>query len=139
MAKRIIPQDTECFKYHNENPSTIHTSDCVVRSLSLAMGKDWDSVYRDLCRLGIKMKQMPNERKVWETYLDDNGWVRKKQPKKRDGTKYKGSELAKVVKSSRIIIASIGVRHLSVIKEKRVWDIWDCSERCVGIYFEKQS
>lgn len=137
MAARKVPSDTKYFKYYNANPKRIHTSDCVIRSLALATDSDWETVYKALCRLGNKMCMLPNERRVWVKYLKDNGWVQKRQPKKQDGTKYSGAEFAAVVKSSRVIIMSIGVRHLSVVKNKQVWDIWDCTDRHVGIYFER--
>lgn len=137
MAARKHPSDTATFKYHNQNPNQIHTTDCVFRALSLAMDKPWETVYDELCELGRKMRMPPNQKQVFIKYLIQNGWVKKKQPKKEDGKKYTGGEMASKVKRSRVIIASIGCNHISVIKEKQVWDIWDCSSRCVGMYFEK--
>ena len=38
----------EFIKYNN-NPKQNKTNDCVIRSISLALNKSWEDVYKDLC------------------------------------------------------------------------------------------
>lgn len=48
-------------RYYQPNPSKKLQGDCVVRAMTKAMYKDWDTVYVDLCKLGMEIKDMPNE------------------------------------------------------------------------------
>ena len=147
---RKVPKDTMYFNYCQMNPKNKSVGDCVVRSIALAMEKEWDQVYNDLCRIGFKYKLMPNSDGCYERYLKDNGWVRCKQPRKEDNTKYTGKEfcewLDKELERNHInknsIIISIGSHHLSCvcygnISGFTINDTWDCSNNCVGKYWTK--
>ena len=52
--------------------------DCVVRSISIAMRKNYKEVFEDLMALGLEMGAYPNHDKVWMKYLDDHGWIKNK-------------------------------------------------------------
>lgn len=145
MTKRI-PKDTFYFTYRQENPKNKSTGDCVIRAIASAMQKDWDTVYDDLCKLGKKYKLMPNDEKCYERYLKDNGWVRQKQPRKEDNTKYTGKEFSDWLNGNKKdrgpVIVSIGTHHLSMIEWGTVagytiCDSWDCSNNKVGKYWVK--
>ncbi len=71
----------EFIKYNN-NPKQNKTNDCVIRSISLALNKSWEDVYRDLCNLGCKKALMPNDNKTWQAYLKQLGYTKEKMPKK---------------------------------------------------------
>ena len=137
MARVRIPKDTPTFTYRNENPDGIHTSDCVVRAIAAANGMTWEEVFDGLAEVARELHTMPNDRTAYEKYLKSLGWVRRKQMKHADGTKYSGSEFARAM-GDRNIICHIGVHHLTCIIGGRVNDIWDCSSRKVGIWWERK-
>lgn len=128
------------FKKLNVNPKGIKACDCVVRALCYAMDKEWDEVYRDLCVLGCKMKRMPNEKQVYERYLEQQGWVKHKQPKNICNTKYTVKEfLDEYMPTGAIFIISVA-NHLTCaryngMKQYTLVDTWDCSSKCVGNYW----
>lgn len=141
------------FKKLNLNPKSIKACDCVVRALCYATDKEWDEVYRDLCVLGCKMKRMPNEKQVYERYLEQQGWVKHKQPRAydysdgfKDGMKkYTVNEFAEMMsaenynigKGKKIIISV--ANHMTCIElnnwKYEIVDTWNCGHKCVGNYW----
>lgn len=136
MAIRRIPNDTETFMYHNENPKNNRAGDCVVRALAAATGDSWETVLTDLTEIALKIKMMPNDKKTYAKYLEVKGWEKQKQPKKLDGTKYTGDEFVKLVNDT--VIAHIGGHHIVCIKDHKVLDTWDSTDGCVGNYWIKR-
>ena len=57
--------------------------------------------------------------------------------RRKDNTRYRGYEFLDEIKKSDIIVCNIGTHHLTVIKNKKFWDTWDCSYDCVGTYWIK--
>lgn len=137
MAKRKIPENNRCFTYHNANPKDRFTGDCVVRALAYANDMTWDEVFFELCSIGINKKLMPNDEKVYEQFLKDRGWRKQKQPVNYDGTKYRAFNFCNVfARPEKRYIISMR-RHLTVIANKKVVDIWDCSKEVVGVYWTR--
>lgn len=64
------------YEYYNPNPSVSIVGDCVVRALSKALGKDWDTTYTELCLYGFSIKDMPSANRVWGRLLTDKGFKR---------------------------------------------------------------
>lgn len=130
------------FEKLNVNPKGLKTGDCVVRAISYATNKEWDEVYRDLCVLGVSMKRMPNEKQVYEKYLEKCGWVKHKQPKNICNTKYTVKDfLDEYMPAGTIFIISVA-NHLTCarydgMEEYSLIDTWDCSFKCVGNYWTK--
>ena len=55
------------YDYYNANPLGLYEDDCVIRSISCATGRSWDSVYdelSDLMRLNTSMIASMNLMKV---------------------------------------------------------------------------
>ena len=137
MAKRKLPENNRYFTYHNVNPKDKVTSDCVVRALAYANDMTWDEVFFELCSIGINKKLMPNNEKVYEQFLKDRGWRKQKQPVDYDGTKYRAFNFCNVfARPEKRYIISMR-RHLTVIANKKVVDIWDCSKEVVGVYWTR--
>lgn len=146
--KRKIPMDTPYFHYYNVNPKDKCTNDCVIRALAVAMDKTWDEVFNDLVELAKKYKLMPNDDKIYTRYLKANGWVKHKQLRKDDNTKYDGSEFCDYFNDEMYdsiktpIFARIGTHHVTCFKRIddtfKIWDIWNCSRKYVGVYWTKE-
>lgn len=60
----------------NNNPLKRTVGDCVVRAISLATGKDWDTTYIGVITQGFALKDMPSSNNVWGWYLFKNGFDR---------------------------------------------------------------
>lgn len=53
----------------NPNPLKKEVPDCVIRAVSIALGRSWFDIYDDLCRLGKQECNMPSADAVWGKYL----------------------------------------------------------------------
>ena len=57
----------------NPNPLGKQTGDCVIRAIAIATDQSWRETYRDLCRMGEIMGDLPNSNAVWGRYLKEKG------------------------------------------------------------------
>lgn len=130
-------KDTKYVHFFNANPEDKLTGDCVIRAISIATDKTWDETLDNLVELSHKLKSVPNNKDCYIEYLEQNGFIKCKQPRKNDNTRYRGYEFLDKIKKSDIILFHAGTHHLSVIKNKKIWDTWDCSGECVGNYWIK--
>ena len=137
MKKYKKREDTKYVHFYNANPQNNKTGDCVIRAISTATGKSWDETLDELVQVAHEVKTVPNNKDCYIKYLEENGFVRCKQPRKDDNTRYRGWEFLDKIKKSDTIVCHIGTRHIVAIKNKKIWDIWDCSNDCVGIYWVK--
>ena len=136
--------DTEFFHYHNQNPHNRITADCVIRAISTATGKSYEDVVLLLAGIQIITGFDSSEPDGYGKLLKSLGWVKCKQPRKADGRKYTGRQFCQSIRngtldidSSKRIIAHIGTHHLTAIIDWQIFDIWDCSDRCIGTYWIK--
>ena len=117
----------------NMNPKGIKAGDCVIRAIAYSLEQTWEETYEDLCKLGMKMKRMPNEKQVYEKYLEQKGWIKHKQPKNQFNLKYTVFEFIEY-KMQRKAIISVA-NHLTCIDEYELVDTWDCSRKSIGNYW----
>lgn len=62
--------------FFNPNPCGKVTSDCAIRAVAKATGKDWSETYIKLCALGYELCDLPNADWVWGEYLRELGFRR---------------------------------------------------------------
>lgn len=128
-------QSNDHFTFHNENPKNcVTTGDCVIRAIAFATGKGWDKTFTDLCAIGLKMKRMPNADKVYGEYLKQLGYEKMKQPRKSDNTKYTVKEFAQAASRTGTYVIRVA-NHVTVVKNRKIIDTWDCGDKCVGNYW----
>jgi hypothetical protein len=144
-----IPNDTTTFKYFNVNPKNKHTTDCVARAICAALDQSYEQTVRELTELWLKTGYEMGEAKCYGKYLESKGWIKYKQPRKPDNTKFTGKEFCKglnkdVLAVGRKIVANIGGGHIVCIMETegmhgtfKVHDIWDSTDGCIGNYWTK--
>ena len=121
------------YKFFNANPTGNKTSDCVVRALCVATGKNWDDVYVKLCEIGMNLKEMPNSDEVWKTYL--SGISTYKSCKAVKGKKRTTPEsFAEANKEGVFVLRLAG--HIVAVKDGQYWDTWNCGNKCVYGYYE---
>lgn len=147
MTRQEKYPDTQTFHYHNENPRNRITVDCVPRAIARGTGIDYNTVVMQLADLQVHTGYA----EPYDRYLAFRGWVKRKQPRKDDNTKYTGKEFcrllqkhlgrgisrAKGIDISDHIIAHIGGGHIVAIIDGKVNDIWDSTDGCIGNYWVK--
>ena len=123
------------FMRYNNNPKEKRTGDCVIRALALALDKSWKEVYTDLFNLSIKMSLIVTDPKVFKKYLKDLDYTQEKMPKTLDNKRYTVEEfIDDIAHKNMTYIISIA-KHVTVVKDKKLYDTWDCSHKCVGNYW----
>ena len=144
MTRQERYPDTFTFHWHNTNPKGRLTTDCVIRAISEATGIDYNIIVMRqadyLCRTGIDPR---DGGKGMDGFLNELGYVKYKQPRKDDNTKYTGSEFCKKFKNHYDnIIANIGGNHTVCIKKHnsvlKIWDTWNCTHKCIGNFWIKE-
>lgn len=131
--------DTDTFHFYNANPHNRYTGDCVIRAISTALEQPWEQTLKDLAELAVKKGIMVDDVACYDEYLRRKGWVKHQQPRKMNNTKYTGKDFCKssICDGNRRYIAHIGWHHIVAIVEKRVWDIWNSTDGCIGNYWVK--
>lgn len=120
----------------NANPKNRKTGDCVIRAISLALNKSWADTYREMTEHCIPKGYMLNYKDGYKSYLKKLGYEMLKMPKRFDNTRYTVKEFAdELAEENSIYILSIA-NHVTVIKNKDLYDIWDCSKKSVGNYWK---
>lgn len=134
------PQETSYYHYHNANPKDRRTGDCVIRALSVTLGKSWDDVLDGLVAIAHHYKQSPASREVFGKYLKANERIKVNQPKHPDNTKFTGKEFCRLLDKigmTKPVLVTIGSHHTTAFvrlngDRYRVFDTWDCSEDKIG-------
>lgn len=141
--------ETATFHYYNANPKNKLTGDCVIRALCVALNEPYEKVYGDLFEFSLKCGYMLNSVECYDKYLKSKGWIKHKQPRKEDNTKFTGAEFCKEIGCDiaflgKSVIANIGGHHVVCIKETpepfgfhKVWDTWNSTYGCIGNYWTK--
>lgn len=146
MASRIKKYpDTETFHYHNQNPKNRITGDCVFRAISLATGISYNKVVYDAADMQCRTGYDPTCSKGIDILLKEYGWVKQKQPRKSDNTKYTGREFCNFLNDIKYkdspLICNIGGGHTVTIRKYdnkfKIFDIWNSSDGCIGNYWTK--
>jgi len=120
----------------NNNPKNIETGDCSIRAISMATGKSWEEVYRELAELGINNGFSINDTRTTNLYLETLGY-KKQDIKRNDNTQYTVEEFCiELAKEKATYLIRIQ-DHLTIIKDKKIYDNWNCSKKLVKSYWSK--
>lgn len=136
---------TDVFQYYNRNPRNRITTDCVIRAISLSLDLPYTTVVMEMAEMQCKTGYDDASKELIDRYLKSKGWVKCKQPRKVDNTKYTGEEFCRKIQHPiycgelnlpgcdwHRIVANIGGHHIVSIVEGKIHDIWDPSHKCVG-------
>lgn len=127
------------FIEYNHNYKNKKTNDCVIRAIGFASGKSWTSTYMSLAQLGAEKGYMINDPKNWKRYLEILGYKKQNMPRRKDNTRYTLEEFCdELAKDNEIYIVKVA-GHLTVVKDKNLYDTWNCSRKSVGNYWIKGS
>lgn len=148
MKRQEKYPDTSTFHYHNANPRGRITTDCVIRAISTATEIPYNQVVLEMAQLQCETGYDDGDVKLYDLYLKRHGFVKHKQPRKSDNTKYTGAEWCKLLQEDfewvlnsnelKRIVAHIGGGHIVAIIDGQVWDIWNCTYKTIGNYWIKE-
>lgn len=139
--------DTKCFHYYNANPKNRITADCVTRAIATALNLDYCTVVMEMAKMTCETGYSSLENKGIDLYLKSKGWEKHKQPRRLDNTKYTGAEWCSFLSENNFwiwgnsMICNIGGNHIVAIrkcdKEFKIHDIWNSSNKCIGVFWTK--
>ena len=143
MRRREKYPDTSTFVYYNANPKGRITGDCLIRATSVATGISYNDVVQALA--DVQKETGYDGEDALEIMLERIGWIRCKQPRKTDNTKYTGKQFCRWLNQhgdGNNVLANIGSNHIVAFKcacdgKYKVFDIWDSTNGCVGKYWVK--
>lgn len=136
MIKKV-PEDTKWFRFKNVNPKGLRTTDCVVRGLAGALTQEWETIYREVFELGLKLCRPPEDDVVIEKYLQSKGAIKIGQPKTVFGTKLYGQEVCDLIQTGKFVdkegvvlpyknyYLHLGAGHAACIVDGKIQDIWN--------------
>lgn len=140
--------ETRTYRYYNANPKNRITADCAARAISTATGISYSDVVKGLADVQIRTGYEATEGKGLDIYMESIGWVKNRQPRKEDGTKYTGAEFCQLLSQAvghGSVIANIGGHHMVSIMRTddhgrfKVHDTWDSTDGCIGNYWMKKN
>ena len=123
------------YNYYNPNPCKIHIGDCVIRAFAFFFGATWRKAFLDIITWCADRGLVNfNFRSVYNKYLEEKGYQRHKAPEK-------GITVARFIEeyaeNGMTYIVSMP-RHLTIIHDKVLYDIGDCSSRKMDGYWERR-
>lgn len=139
--------ETSTFHLHNANPKGRITGDCRIRALTEVTGIPYNQIVMDLAKLQIETGYDQTAHQGISILMERYGWTKHKQPRKPDNTKYTAKEFCKVIQKGvpkdgivirDKIFCNCGGNHETAIINGKVWDIWNCTEGCIGNYWTKE-
>lgn len=110
------------YEFYNENPLGLFEDDCVVRAISCATNRSWDTVYDELSDLAQERGTLLDKRDFVRWYLNTN-FSRISNPP------YKVKEVARNFKNNIVLCTVRG--HIICIKYGIIYDTFNPSERIV--------
>lgn len=121
----------EYYKFNNPHPKGKIVGDCVKRAITLATGKDYMEVQRELNRCKkITGCSTFNENKNYKYYLEKVLHCDKQfYAAHKNEPRMNGITFAMTHPKGRYILEM--ARHLSCCINGKINDTWDCSHKCV--------
>ena len=119
------------FIKRNPNPNGSYVGDCVIRSISIATGEDWEKTYIGLAIQGFMMSDMPSSNHVWGSYLRNKGYQRYVIPDECPDC-YTVKDFCLDNPTGTFILATGS--HVVTVQDGNYLDTWDSGEE-VPIYF----
>lgn len=123
------------WQFYNPNPYGKLTGDCVIRALTLALGKSWDDVYLALSEFGFKNKTMPSVNETWTSFLRKSGFTRYIIPDSCPDC-YTVRDFCEDHPQGTYILAA--ETHVIACVDGDYYDSWDSGSKIPIYYFKKE-
>lgn len=118
------------FKFYNANPLGRHVNDCTVRAISLATGRTWDEVYRELSEFAQYLAIMPDDVVYIDAYLEQ---YFNKIYSCKGNTKITVGDFVKNNPRGTYLITMCG--HITCVINGTIYDTFNPSDRFLwGVY-----
>lgn len=118
------------YQFLNLHPDGKIVRDCVKRALSFCSDISYNEVSLMLNRLkketGCKKF---NEDKNWKKFVKNMGWEKLSFPVVKGYSRMNGERFCEYYPKGTYLLRM--AHHLSVCKDGVIYDIWNCSEKCV--------
>ncbi len=155
MRRQQKYPETSTFHYHNANPKNRITGDCRIRAISVSCEVPYNQVVMDLAKIQCETGYDQCANQGISILMERYGWVKHKQPRKADNTKYTGKEFCETLQrylvdtdvhgmmsDEGIVIAprifcNIGGHHEVAVIDGKVWDTWNSTGGCIGNYWTR--
>lgn len=123
------------YAYVNPNPKEKKVGDCTVRAISMALDKQWEDIYLELCLKGYLLSDMPSSNEVWGSYLIDKGWKRR-YLQDTCPLCYTINDFCNDHNKGTYIVATGS--HIVCVKDGNYLDTWDSGDKVPLFYFERE-
>lgn len=127
------------FREVNRNPKGHKTGDCTTRALAGAIGISWEQAFTEQYEMALHYCYDNTDKKSIDRILAKHGFLKMKQPRKWDNTKYMVCELDQLL-TKKQMQEGVFVRvanHDTCIVNGRIEDLWNCGHKTVGNYWIK--
>ncbi len=123
------------YAYYNPNPKGLtNANDCVVRALAFFFGYTWNKAFFEILNWcayrGLVRWNYPS---IYTKYMKEMGYTRHRAPLKGITVGQFRDKYADINKTYIIYCH----RHLTVISQKDILDLGDCSEMVMNGYWER--
>ena len=123
----------------NVNPKNRKTGDCSTRALVSVLKISYEEALKLQCEESLKCYYDPTSKQVMERVLAKFGYVKMKQPRHNDGTKYLVKELDRLLTPKELhngVLVTVANHHTAIV-DSNIVDIWNCGTKTVGNYYVK--
>lgn len=123
----------------NVNPKNRKTGDCSTRALVSVLKISYEEALKLQCEESLKCYYDPTSKQVMERVLAKFGYVKMKQPRHNDGTKYLVKELDRLLTPKELhngVLVTVAHHHTAIV-DFNIVDIWNCGTKTVGNYYVK--
>ncbi len=131
-------QETPYFHFFNANPKGRNASDCVYRAISVALNQDYAATMREMTEFALQKGYAPNEDKLIKLYLESKGWETCSEPRDQANKKISIERFLVRTDQTKVYVVKAGSHHITVLKEGKVWDTWNCSKKLMHRYWRKK-
>jgi hypothetical protein len=107
-------------------------SDCVARSIAIASGQSYMATLIALCDLAVEIGAMPNDKWLYEKYLEKIGFTKRGTPRDERNRKIRLCDWQ--FRNGRAVVNVSG--HLTAVIDGVVQDTWDCRRKCCNTIWE---
>lgn len=128
------------YREKNVNPKNRKTGDCSTRALVGVLGISYEEALKLQTKWSLKTYYDPTSKQVMEKVLSEFGYVKMKQPRKSDNTKYTVRELDQILTNKQLkegVLVTVANHHTCIV-DGMIQDIWNCGDKSVGNYYVKK-
>lgn len=119
----------------NNNPTGRNVGDCAVRSVSVALGVDWEESFDLITEAAREMGDMPSSDSVWGAVLRMHGFYRKSIPNYCPDC-YTAEDFAQDHPHGVYVLGFGG--HVATIRDGILLDSWNSSDLSPQFYWYRK-